>query len=495
MHIYLSQECSRGCDKDIESSKFLWGPYLPGYYWMELLEIGRKFALTGLPSLIRLFCGERTGIDVGIGVLVSGAFAAYYSGVSPYSSTFDLVAMRPTQYMIMVTIACGVTKEYGGDNHFTDVVVTVLIIGLCSPLLLFLVVRLLKPDFADKVVQRLYLLRYYRERESLSMELKKVIDPIKNEGEGYYVLQEAIDGVFGSADSGPVGRARVSDAVKLFVENEKRKNIAGNYEELKHEALIALCEAVGIEIERLEELELRGLLRRNTEHMRSLSTEGILVNETVANINPMSGEIVGAEPHSTTIASTGAMKLPDSPTCDQDGVEMNSKNQRRREMQDQMSPYASRDSIARLSRVGGTKNKGEKKVMFTIGSSDRDRTWAPTAARQRPTQEKPAETEIEALSADARGAPALEMLRPSKADAPTSGAKLYKVKEGAAKQASTAKEQPRKAVADDIITDHDPTYKQNYYANQITGESGWTREEVTTGGAVSIDKVQRTAVI
>jgi hypothetical protein len=101
---------------------------------MELLEIARKFALTGLPSLVRLFCGERTGIDVGIGVLVSSAFAAYYSGASPYNSTFDLVAMRPTQYMIMVTIACGVTKEYGGDNHFTDIVVTVLIIGLCSPL-------------------------------------------------------------------------------------------------------------------------------------------------------------------------------------------------------------------------------------------------------------------------------------------------------------------------------------------------------------------------
>jgi hypothetical protein len=155
---------------------------------------------------------------------VSGAFAAYYSGASPYNSAFDLIAMRPTQYMIMVTIACGVTKEYGGDNHFTDIVVTVLIIGLCSPLLLFLIVRLLKPDFADKVVQRLYMLRYYRERKSLSMKLKKAIDPIENEGEGYYTLQKAIDGVFGSPDSGPVGRGRVSDAVKLFVENEKLKN-------------------------------------------------------------------------------------------------------------------------------------------------------------------------------------------------------------------------------------------------------------------------------
>jgi hypothetical protein len=394
---------------------------------MELLEIGRKFALTGLPSLVRLFCGERTGIDVGIGVLVSSAFAAYYSGASPYNSTFDLVAMRPTQYMIMVTIACGVTKEYGGDNHFTDIVVTVLIIGLCSPLLLFLIVRLLKPDFADKVVQRLYLLRYYRERDSLSMQLKKAIDPIENEGEGYYILQEAINDVFGSADSGPGGRARVTHAVKLFVENEKRRKIASNYEELKREALVALCEAVGIEIEQLKELEQRGLTRRNTEHMRSLSTEGISVNGMVTNINPMSGEIVGGKSHSATIDSTGATTLPDNPTRDQGGVELNirpdMKNQRRRsEMQEQMRPYANRNSIKRLSGVGGTKYKGKKKVLFAI-DSDHDQKWAPSATRKQSTQEQPAEAEIKAPPADGRS---------SKQDALASGSKLFKSKGGAA---------------------------------------------------------------
>jgi hypothetical protein len=47
----------------------------------------------------------------------------------------------------------------------------------------------------------------------------------------------------------------VVDGVKL----EKRKKITGNYE-----ALVALCEAVGVEIERLGELEQRGLIRPNT---------------------------------------------------------------------------------------------------------------------------------------------------------------------------------------------------------------------------------------
>jgi hypothetical protein len=293
-----------------------------------------------------------------------------------------------------------------------------------AAVLLFLIVRLLKPDFADKVVQRLYLLRYYRERDSLSMQLKKAIDPIENEGEGYYILQEAINDVFGSADSGPGGRARVTHAVKLFVENEKRRKIASNYEELKREALVALCEAVGIEIEQLKELEQRGLTRRNTEHMRSLSTEGISVNGMVTNINPMSGKIMGGASHSATVDSAGATTLPDSPTCDQDGVELNSKNQRRSEVHKQMSHYAKRDSITRLSSVGGTKKKGKKEVLFAIGSSDRDQVWAPSATKQRSTtQDQPAETEIKAPPADSRS---------SKQDAPASGAKLFKAKGGAA---------------------------------------------------------------
>jgi hypothetical protein len=361
-----------------------------------------------------------------------------------------------------VTIACGVTKEYGGDNRLTDAVVTVLIIGLCSPLLLFLVLRLLKPDYADRAVQRLYLLRYYRERKALSKKLKKAIDPVANEGEGYYILEEAINDVFGSVDSGPGGRARVTHAVNLFIANEKRKRIAGNYEELKREALVALCEAVGIEIEQLEELEQRGLIRRNAKLKHTLSTEGISVNEMVTTINPMTDEIVGGEPHSATIDSAGATTLPGDPTRDQDGVELNRKTQRRGEIQEQMSPYANRESITRPSHVGGTKTKGKKKVLFAMDSGDRDQTWAPSAPKQRSTKEQPAETAIQSFPADGLvGCSSSEAPQPSKG-APASGAKLFKVKGGAAKQAPTAKEQPTEAVADGSTSEYrsDLTRKQ-----------------------------------
>jgi hypothetical protein len=172
--------------------------------------------------------------------------------------------------------------------------------------------------------------------------------------------------------------------------------------------------------------------------MRSLSTEGISVNGMVTNINPMSGEIVGGKSHSATIDTTGATTLPDNPTRDQDGVELNRKNQRRSEMQEQMRPYAKRNSIKRLSGAGGTKNKGKKKALFAIDSSDHDQKWAPSATRKRSTQEQSAEAEINAPPADGRS---------SKQDAIASGSKLFKVKGGAADIPTTPEQGAGKAFA------------------------------------------------
>jgi hypothetical protein len=120
----------------------------------------------------------------------------------------------------------------------------------------------------------------------------------------------------------------------------------------------------------------------------------------VTNINPMTDEIVGGEPRSATTDSVGAATLHDSLAREQDGVELHSKNQRRSAVQEQIRSYANRDSIARLSRVGGTKKKGKKEVLFAIGSSDRDQVWAPSATKQRSRQEQSAETEIKAPPAD-----------------------------------------------------------------------------------------------
>ena len=141
--------------------------------------------LTGLPALIRLVWGEGTGIDVGVGVLVSAVFSAYYNGIAPYHNSFDLVSMRPTQYLISIILACGVMKQYSVGLTLTDNVITILVIGSTAPVLLFLILRLIAPGLGDRFVQVAMLQRNGRLRRRLFKQVKEC--DIK---EGQHVIKE-----------------------------------------------------------------------------------------------------------------------------------------------------------------------------------------------------------------------------------------------------------------------------------------------------------------
>jgi hypothetical protein len=82
--------------------------------------------------------------------------------------------MRPTQYI--VTIACGVTKEYCAD--------------CADHRLVFAAIAVLDLYDHSSLISLIKLclrLQYYRERKSLSTKLKKAIDPIEKKSEGYYI--------------------------------------------------------------------------------------------------------------------------------------------------------------------------------------------------------------------------------------------------------------------------------------------------------------------
>eukprot|EP00935_MAST-01C_sp_MAST-1C-sp1_P002358 g2358.t1 len=237
------QECHRGTTKEIESTKFLWAPYLPRFYWLELLEILRKFMLTGLPSLIRLICGEGTGIDVGVGVMASAGFSVYYSSISPYRSVFDLISMRPTQYLIVIIIACGVATEYGSDHHLTDVAVTVVIIGR-----------------ADRLVKKTRLRWFRSQRDRAVALLRKSIDD-SDSAKAFPVLCDAIDELFSDPTTSDLDLQRMRDTVKLLADNEQKRNVASDFKEQKCEALRSLCEALAVEFAHLPGRE-RALLPR-----------------------------------------------------------------------------------------------------------------------------------------------------------------------------------------------------------------------------------------
>jgi len=138
-----------------------------------------------------------------------------------------------------------------GDSELTDFAITVLIVGATTPLLVFLILRLIKPSFGDLVVRSYFILSSVFARAKLKKQVNKVIpeQPICK------LLNDAIDEVFTHPSTGELGRRRAEDAVALLVEVREKEYVAENYQELKHEALSALCEAVGLEVQHLQHLE------------------------------------------------------------------------------------------------------------------------------------------------------------------------------------------------------------------------------------------------
>ena len=79
------------------------------YYWFEILEMARRFSLTGLPALLRLVIGPGSKIEVGVGAITSASMAVYYSSIyiSPYADRDDQLTMIPTQNAILLAIVSG----------------------------------------------------------------------------------------------------------------------------------------------------------------------------------------------------------------------------------------------------------------------------------------------------------------------------------------------------------------------------------------------------
>ena len=67
--------------------------------------------------------------------------------------------------------------------------------------------------------------------------------------------------MFSDPASGKPHRRRVKDAVRLLLEIESRKRMYGDFKARKYEALTALCQAVGVEVDYLPSLE-KALLER-----------------------------------------------------------------------------------------------------------------------------------------------------------------------------------------------------------------------------------------
>jgi hypothetical protein len=114
-------------------------PYWPVFYQFELLDLLRRLSLTGMPSLLRLWFGANSGADICFGAFVAYLSSYIYSGLNPYSNTFDKNFMRPVQHVLLITIICGTVDAMGGKQ--ASLLVTIVIFSTCLPLFIALLIR------------------------------------------------------------------------------------------------------------------------------------------------------------------------------------------------------------------------------------------------------------------------------------------------------------------------------------------------------------------
>jgi hypothetical protein len=236
----------------------------------------RRFALTGLPALLRLMLGQTNRIETGVGALISASFAVFYEGifVSPYCNRDDQLSMMPTQQMILVsgldstgssmyqrfllvpcqlTIICGMLSDIGGENPVTDIVVTVIIFSTCVPVLMFLVLRLIHPRGIHRALQALRLWMHRDTTKRVGKALRVRQKELGLHEHGVRNLEEAVtelirDGRIFNTHS----LHRVNDAIKAL---ERTNGLVG-----VDEAVVALCEATGkawTSMKQVEGLRLR----------------------------------------------------------------------------------------------------------------------------------------------------------------------------------------------------------------------------------------------
>jgi hypothetical protein len=126
---------------NLQSILFLWGAYLPKYYYMEVFDMVRKLTLTCLPMVIP----DNTSVLAGgIGWVI--VTIAVYQTAQPYVHGRDNVLMLVTQYELLGTLFIGLLiKEQVNLQEGWDVELlsTVLIVSTLLVILLGVVYAVL----------------------------------------------------------------------------------------------------------------------------------------------------------------------------------------------------------------------------------------------------------------------------------------------------------------------------------------------------------------
>merc|ERR1719162_2575461 len=128
---------------------FLWRGYAPKYWYMEVVEMLRKFMLTGLPLATASIPGASDSfLQQILGGLVIAVSSILYADCSPYRQKADHYLMLPTQLVLSVAMAGGTLLKVDGEAM--DGTASILILTCCIPVLAVLIFALVYPDKVDR---------------------------------------------------------------------------------------------------------------------------------------------------------------------------------------------------------------------------------------------------------------------------------------------------------------------------------------------------------
>ena len=129
---------------------FLWRGYAPQYWYMEVVEMLRKFLLTGLPLATASIPGASDSfLNQIFGGLVIALSSMLYADCSPFRQKADHYLMLPTQLVLSVAMAGGTLIAIDGERM--DSTASILIFGCCLPVLILLVYAVYNPGRVDAV--------------------------------------------------------------------------------------------------------------------------------------------------------------------------------------------------------------------------------------------------------------------------------------------------------------------------------------------------------
>ncbi|MEP6125593.1 MAG: hypothetical protein ABJ244_04805, partial [Marinobacter sp.] len=110
------KKANRTANQHLESFSGIWGPYRPSRYYYEVVESGRRIALTATAS----FVPPDSVAQIAVVLLVAAVFLFISESLSPFSSSVDMALYRWGNGIILASMYVGLLLKVDTSNEETS---------------------------------------------------------------------------------------------------------------------------------------------------------------------------------------------------------------------------------------------------------------------------------------------------------------------------------------------------------------------------------------